>query len=265
MTRSVILRIIREPLFAFVVMGGVLYFAHSQLRSRHSEPVVLQAATRAALIGDFEKLHGRKATADDLARIEHDYLTDELLFREALENGLHRSDPSVRSKLVENMRYRITGPLADPTDEQLVNYYSENLDRYRAEPVVSFGQVYFAERPPDPAAVLAQLQQGGPVTGQPFRHGREFPRYGYSMLRGMFGQPMVESLSAAPLGEWIGPLESPYGWHYVRATERLPAALLPFDAVRQQVESDFMVVMIDAAVDRHLDELRRRHEVRSER
>jgi hypothetical protein len=165
MTRSVLLRIIREPLFAFVVMGGVLYFAHSQLRSRHSEPVVLQAATRAALIGDFEKLHGRKATADDLARIERDYLTDELLFREALENGLHRSDPSVRSKLVENMRYRITGPLADPTDEQLVNYYSENLDRYRAEPVVTFRQVYFAERPPDPAAVLAQLRQGWPVTG----------------------------------------------------------------------------------------------------
>ena len=85
------------------------------------------------------------------------------------------------------------------------------------------------------------------------------------MLRGMFGQTIVAALSVAPLGQWIGPLESAYGWHYLQATERLPAVLLPFDAVRQQVENDFLVTSIDAAVDRHVDGLRRRHAVRIER
>ena len=85
------------------------------------------------------------------------------------------------------------------------------------------------------------------------------------MLRGMFGQPIVEALSVAPLGQWIGPLESPYGWHYLQATERLPAALLPFDAVRQQVESDFLVTLIDASIEQHVDGLRQRHAVQIER
>jgi len=265
MMRSVLLRILREPLFAFAVIGGALFLAYAAMRSRDSEPVTLQAPARAGLIASFETLNGRKATADDIARIERDYVTDELLFREALENGLHLSNPSIRSRLVEEMKFRITGPLPDPTDEQLVNHYSDNLDRYRSEPAVTFRQVYFAQRPADPAAILAQLRQGQPVTGQPFRHGLEFPQYGHSMLRGMFGQPIVEALSVAPLGLWIGPLESAYGWHYLQASERLPAVLLPFDAVRQQVENDFLVALIDAAVERRVDELRQRHAVQIER
>ena len=263
--RSVLLRVLREPLFAFAVIGGALFLAYAAMRSRDSEPVILQAPARAVLIASFETLNGRKATADDIARIERDYVTDELLFREALENGLHLSNPSIRSRLVEEMKFRITGPLPDPTDEQLVNHYSDNLDRYRSEPAVTFRQVYFAQRPADPAAILAQLRQGQPVTGQPFRHGLEFPQYGHSMLRGMFGQPIVEALSVAPLGLWIGPLESAYGWHYLQASERLPAVLLPFDAVRQQVENDFLVALIDAAVERRVDELRQRHAVHIER
>ncbi len=33
------------------------------------------------------------------------------------------------------------------------------------------------------------------------QHGSELPQYGYSMLRGMLGQPVVEALSVAPLGK----------------------------------------------------------------
>jgi hypothetical protein len=265
MLRSVVRRILREPLFAFAVIGAALFLAHAGIQSSESEPIILRAPARAELISSFEALKGRKATADDITRLERDYVTDALLFREALDSGLHLSDPAVRSRLVEEMRLRITGPLPEPTDEQLVNHYSENLDRYRSEPTITFRQVYFAQRPADPAAILAQLRQGQAVTGQPFRHGLEFPQYGHSMVRGMFGQSIVEALSVAPLGQWIGPVESPYGWHYLQATERLPAALLPFGAVRQQVENDFLVALIDAAVDRRVDELRQRRTVSIER
>lgn len=247
------------------MLGGALFLGYALLQSRRAEEVVLPASVRAGLIAGFEARSGRAATADDVARIERDYLTEELLLREALDNGLHLADPSIRSRLVEEMRMRITGPLPDPTDEQLVNHYSDNLDHYRSEPTITFRQVYFAERPADPAAVLAQLQSGQPVAGQPFRHGLEFPRYGHSMLRGMFGQPIVAALADAPLGRWIGPLESPYGWHYLYASERQPAVLLPFNAVRQQVEGDYLAAQIDAAVERHVDGLRQRHELRVER
>ena len=94
--RSLLLRILREPLFTFAIIGGALFLAYAAIRSSESEPVILQATARAGLIASFETLKGRKATADDIARIERDYVTEELLFREALENGLHRS----KTKLV---------------------------------------------------------------------------------------------------------------------------------------------------------------------
>ena len=81
----------------------------------------------------------------------------------------------------------------------------------------------------------------------------------------MFGQPFVDALWAAPLGEWSGPLESSQGWHYVRTTERVPAALLTFDAAREQVENDYLVALIEQAVERRVTELEQRYEVTIER
>ena len=258
-------RVIRDPLFVFVVAGVVLFAAYAALQSRGAEPVRLPATTRAALIADFETLTGRSAVAGDIARIEREYVTDELLFRDAIDSGLHLTDGEVRRQLVEKMRLRVTGLLPDPTDEQLVHHYSENLDRYRSEPAVSFEQVYFRSRPPDAAKVLARLQAGEAIAGEPFPQGRSFPRYGRSILRGMFGQPFVDALWAAPLGDWSGPVESQHGWHYVRAKERLPEALLAFDVVRSQVENDFLVALIEQAIERRVAELERRHEVIIER
>lgn len=258
-------RMIRDPLFAFAVAGVVLFAAYAALQSRGAEPVRLTATTRAALIADFETLTGRPATADDVARIEQEYVTDELLLRDALDSGLHLTDGEIRRQLIEKMRLRVTGLLPDPTDEQLVNHYAENLDRYRSEPEASFEHVYFRSLPSDGDGILARLGRGETIAGEPFAQGRSFPRYGRSMLRGMFGQPFVDTLWAAPLGEWSGPVESPHGWHYVRATERLPETLLAFDVVRNQVENDYLVMLIQQAVERRIAELERRHEVIVER
>jgi hypothetical protein len=258
-------RIVGEPLFAFAVAGLALFGLFEFVSGDDAEPVQLTVATRAALLRDFEAVAGRKAGAEDLARLEHDYIADELLFRDAIANGLHLTDGTVRGRLVEVMRLRAAGELPEPTPEELVNHYSEHLDRYRSEPAASFEQVYFAGQPVDPAATLAALRTGQRVAGEPFPQGERFPRYGQSMLRGLLGQPFVEALWAAPVGQWSGPILSSEGWHYVLVTERLPPQLLPFDEVREQVETDFLAAAIQDAVDRRVAELGQRYEVRMER
>lgn len=263
--RSLTARVLRDPLFVFAVAGLGLYVVYAALRADEAQSIRLPASTRAALISSFEALAGRAATPADIARIERDFINDEVLFREALANDLHLSDSTVRSRLIEEMRLRITGPLPDPTDEQLVNHYSENLDRYRSEPAITFEHVYFSERPANEAALLEQLRAGRSIAGESFDHGREFPQYGRSLLRGMFGQAFTEALWDVPLNTWIGPLESARGWHFVLATERLTPDLLPFDVVRQQVEIEYLAALIETAVDRHVEDRRQRLEVQVER
>jgi hypothetical protein len=252
-------------LFAFGVAGAAIFLIYATLQPDDTAAVRLTARTRTDLIAEFESLTGRKASPADIARIERDYVADELLFRDAVANGLHLTDSAIRSRLVENMRLQVAGVLPDPSDEQLVNHYADNIDRYRSEPSITFTQVFFRTRPGDYEEILERLRSGQPVTGDAFTQGLEFPRFGRSMLRGIFGQPFVETLWSAPLGQWIGPIESPRGWHFVFATERVAAELLPFSAVREQVENDFLVAAIQQAVDRRVAELERRYEVTIDR
>lgn len=258
-------RLLRDPLFVFLAVGAVLYAAYALLESRRSEPVRLTSEARAALIADHEALTGTRPGADHIARLEREYIEEEMLFREAIADGMHLRDGGVRSRLVEQMRLRIAGLLPDPDDEQLVNHYAEHRELYTAEPSISFEQVYFSARPQDGEALAEKLRGGSPVRGESFRYGLRFPRYGRSMLRGMFGQAFVAALWEAPLGEWTGPVQSTQGWHFVRSAERLPEALLPFDAVRDQVEGDFRAAQVQQAVDRRVAELALRYEVEIER
>ena len=263
--RSWLSRAVREPLCIFLLAGIGLYALYSGIQRNTGQAILLTAATRAELIANFETVAGRPATAADIARIEREFITDEVLFRAALEEDLHLTDSTVRARLIEEMRFRITGMLPDPTDEQLVNHYAEHTDLYRSEPAVTFRHVYFRERPADAAELLAQLRAGRNVDGESFDRGREFPRFGRSLLRGLFGQPFTEALWQAPLGIWTGPVESTRGWHFVLPTEQLPSALLPFDAVRQQVENDYLRTLIDSAVDKYVEQHRQRYDVQVER
>jgi peptidyl-prolyl cis-trans isomerase C len=255
-------RFLREPLFAFLVAGAAIFVLYDRMAGRGAGPVEVSATTRAALVADFEALTGRKAGPDDVDRLVRAQVADELLFRAALDEGRHLSDGIVRARLVEDMRLRIAGLVPDPSEEELVDYYAEHLERYRSEPAASFEHVFLREAPTDATAALAGLQRGARLAGDPFEHGRDFARYGESMLRGLFGQEFVAALWAAPLGQWSGPLRSTQGWHFLRVSERLPAQRLGFAEVRRQVESDVMAAAIDDAVARRLVELERRYGVR---
>lgn len=256
-------RVLREPLFAFLVSGIALFLLYSWLRQ--PDAIVLRQDTRAALLAEFETLAGRKAGPADVERIEREYVADELLYRAALEAGIHLQDGLVRRRLIDEMRQRATGVLPDPTLDDLLDYYSDHLERYHSEPTASFEQVYFVTAPSDPSAILARLNREEAVAGDSFRYGRQFESYGRSMIRGMFGEPFVVAVWSATPGQWIGPLESPHGWHFVRLSGRQPPDLRPFPEVSNQVENDWTAAQIQAAVDRKVAELRRGQRITIER
>lgn len=258
-------RFLREPLIIFLAAGSALFLVYWLVSGRHAAPVVLAAGTRATLIAEFETLTGRVATPADIERIERQYVADELLFRAAVADGVHLSDVAVRSRLIEEMRQRATGVLPDPTTEELLDYYSDHLDRYHTEPTASFEQVFFVSLPQDAAPLLDRLRRDEAVTSDPFMHGLAFDRYGRSMIRGIFGQPFVDAVWGAAQGEWTGPLQTPLGWHYVRVSALAAPALRAFPEVRDQVENDWIATQIQAAVERKVAELARSHAISIER
>ncbi len=256
-----VLRLLRDPLFTFVLLGTIVFASYQFFENDTTRIVQLNDATKNRLISDFEQLTGREITQADKVNIEREYIDGEILFREAIANGMHLIVPEVRNKLVEEMRYQITGMLPDPDEQQLIDYYLNNIERYFREPTVTFEHIYFQQRPLNPDELLENLNQGNTFLGDEFSQGNRFPNYGNSMLRGMFGQEFLSKLHQFPTGQWLGPEKSPAGWHYLYIFNRRSKVPLSFDEARIQVENDLMQWTLQQAVSERIQELEKKYQV----
>jgi hypothetical protein len=88
------------------------------------------------------------------------------------------------------------------------------------------------------------LRAGAPVTGDALPVPSALPPLSASELTALLGGDVARAAFAAPVGEWSGPVKSPYGLHLLRVDARLPSREPDLDEVRA------------AAVDAALRELR---------
>ncbi|WP_169793909.1 peptidyl-prolyl cis-trans isomerase [Sphingobium cupriresistens] len=253
----------RDPFLVFVVVSGaifVLYWAVTASRATIDVPLSVQKS----LSDDYEMMAGRKPDAQAKAKLIHDYVADELLFREAVERGMHMTDKTTKQRLIDRVRFMIAGAPAEPSEDQLMGYYAGHRDLYRAEPRMSLDHVFFERKPADAPAMLATLRAGGTVKGDDFWMGHDLPNYGESMVRGMFGQPFTDALKKAPAGSWIGPLQSTRGWHFARVRDRGPSAMLPYTDVRDQVSQDYLAAETGALVEKEVRKLESAYRIQVE-
>ena len=60
----------------------------------------------------------------------------------------------------------------------------------------------------------------------------------------LFGnKPILDLLFESPLNQWIGPVESGYGWHLLRISERTTPRVIPFENITDLVKERYMAEM----------------------
>ncbi|WOJ94569.1 peptidylprolyl isomerase [Congregibacter variabilis] len=242
-------RLLKDPVLIFFVLGALLFVLFGLLQREESTPIVLSNGAQALLVSEWEMLTGRSADSNDVQRIVEDYYERELLFREGLSRELYASDPSIRELIIELMQQQVTGEILEPSGKDLVNFYTDNIDRYYSEATISFTQRLFRDAPQAPDQLLAQLNQGDVIGDDQLWQGKDFPNYGVSMIRGLFGQSLLEVLEEISIAEWQGPYQSAEGWHYFRVERRDKPVLLSFERVKDQVMADYQAEAVSAAVE----------------
>ncbi|MEM9287922.1 MAG: peptidylprolyl isomerase [Pseudomonadota bacterium] len=253
--------LLTDPLTLFFAAGALIFGLFSVLERRADNPVVLDSDVRRALVGNFEGITGQKASAGQIALLERDYIIDEILFREALERGIHLTDSQTKKQLIDTMRRLIAGPMPSPSEADLVNYYGENIEDYRGEPTLNFAQVFFEEMPEDPEAVRAALAERKGVAGDEYWMGDEFRSYSEGMVRSIFGMRFLETALVLPIGQWSGPIETERGVHFVLMDAPNEPELIPFAEVRDQVEQDFWMDAAQEKLDAAVETMKDRYEV----
>ena len=259
------MRILREPLLHFLVLGTLVYAASVQLEA-DSDRYRIDAgpARRARLEATYRQQYGVAPTQAQLAQLLDQYIRGEILYREGLAMGLERDDEIVRRRVVQKVEF-VNEDLdteAQPDESGLSAYFRAHQDRYKTEPEVSFQQIFAsADTGGEEVArlraqrILRSLRGGtaggdaashdtaprDSLPGDPFAAGSQFTALSRAAANSLFGDSQLsEALFAQPVGEWTGPYRSAYGWHLVRISAHQEARATALQVVRTRVIADYL-------------------------
>jgi parvulin-like peptidyl-prolyl isomerase len=270
-------KLIREPLFHFLLLGAVIFFIAERSRSiavpSGKKIVVTQSQIESIVVG-FSRTWMRPPTQEELQGLVNDYVRDEVLYREARTMGLDQDDVIVRRRmrqkfefLVEDMAAR-TGP---PSDQELEAYLREHVDKYSEEPSFGFEQIFFsrekrgASAEAEATVMLACLRGKSAIDienlGDAFLLPSQFEKTSAGETARLFGEKFTNELTKTQLGTWAGPFESSYGLHLVRINARIPEVVPPLANVRESVLRDLLSDRRKQELDTQYEKLRARYTV----
>jgi hypothetical protein len=131
----------------------------------------------------------------------------------------------------------LQGATRELTPEELHAYFDATRAEWNVSGRTHFVHVYGARRE-SLSAVRDQLENwhrdGAPPFGDPFPTSRDVT-LSDAEIRLSLGEPFQADLAAAPIDEWVGPVASRLGWHWVRVIQRGAARPAAFDEVADQV------------------------------
>lgn len=263
-------RALAEPLVQFLLIGAALFIALSVVRAAQKPVVRIEAQDLNQLATYWEAQMQRPPNKVELAGIIRDRIDEELLAREALRLGLDKDDMIIRRRLAQKMSFATEDLAAaeEPTDAQLRAYFNQHADRYAGAAHVSFRQAFFsgdrphgqAEQAAHHALGMAEEDKRDP-SGDPFFFPLAYDGIATRDLERDYGAAFVKALENAPVGEWSGPVMSPYGWHLIEVTSRTPAPPTSFESVRDHVRESWIEERRVQANSEFMQSLRKRYKV----
>lgn len=267
-TSGLLRRLCAEPFVQFLCLGGLIFALHQYVGAdsaayridvRHSDIERLRAQA--------QKQWGKEPDAAQLHDMLQDYIREEVLYRQALATGMDQDDVIVRRRLAQKMEFLAQADVREPSAEEIRAFYQQHPERYGAPAEVAFKQVYFSQVQRGAAllgdAVQAreQLRSGQAVQGDNLLLPGEFSAQDRPRVARDFGDAFADALFALPVGQWSGPLRSPYGLHLVWVTAQAGERLEPFAAVRERVRADLANQRLAEARDAAYQQLLSRYQV----
>ena len=258
----------REPLVHFLGLGALLFIvgiARGEPATPGSSRIAITEGHIERLLEGFRMTWNRPPTEAEFQGLVEEFLKEEVLYREALGMGLDQDDQIIRRRLRQKLEFMTADFVGtvEPTDEELQAYLSEHSERYRGDGRLRFIQVFVGDTGPEGIAraneILGVLraepdQDIGPLT-DPFLHPLAYPDVTEVTLRSLYGPQFPEVLMEQPVGEWSGPLLSPFGLHLVRIDEKQLGELPALEAVRLEVYRDLMFERTNQAEEAYFDGL----------
>jgi hypothetical protein len=274
-------RFLSSRLLHFFLLGLVLYGSTARYDKYQQRFVTcLSQSELQVLAADWARSTGRVATSIELSRLADAALDDQRIVKEAMLQGLHKSDPVIIQRLLRDAEFlgfegsareKLDAVLAmdiaagdevirrrliqilqhnaanaddkiDASADQLQAIYTENINIGAVPARLSFEHIFFDVGKSDAKAraeFALQEKLFDASMGDVFLEGNQFFALSPNSLSSKFGHDFSVALNQkeAPMGEWFGPLQSAYGFHLVRLTQRQAAYRRPVAELGPELES----------------------------
>ena len=241
-----LMRLLREPLFQFLIIGGLLFALYTVVSDPAPAPInqiVIEPERVTQLAAAYEAVWRRPPRDDELSALVESFVREEIYYREALALGMERGDTIIRRRLQQKMEFLTDSgaELLEPDPGELEAYYAENEQRFQEAPVIALEQIFLGQIPTPEriAAALVALQSD--AEADPLRLGErtllpsQMALSTSTAIDSVFGEGFFNELEQLSTDVWAGPVKSGYGAHLVRIRDSQPARVPPLEEVRDAI------------------------------
>jgi peptidyl-prolyl cis-trans isomerase C len=162
-------------------------------------------------------------------------------FRAEIQRAL-----AIRRLLDANVRQKIT-----VTDEESKKYYNSNLNLFKHPEQVKASQIWIKVPPDANESKKIQARKKIEMVQKKIRKGEDFGQLakaysegpnarregelGY-FRRGQMAKPIEDAAFALNIGEVSGIVETRFGYHLIKVTDKKPGGITPYKEVRPMIE-----------------------------
>ena len=245
------IRIIKEPLIHFVLIGAALFALYARVnpdeKQASANAILVSAGRIGQLTSIFAKTWQRPPSEGELKGLIDDFILEEIYYRKAIEMGIDQDDTVIRRRLRQKIEFLTddTVALATPGDEELERYLTEHAEEFRTDPVYTFRQIYFNPEKHGDEPLLeinrlaGELRAGADVSGDPTLLPEGMEDASARIIDGTLGTGFAAQLADLVPGEWSPPLMSGFGLHLVRIDKVTQAELPSLEEIRPIVEREW--------------------------
>jgi peptidyl-prolyl cis-trans isomerase C len=270
----------KSPIKKIVLFGSLLAIVlllvfGSKLPSEKDRLILINNEDFNHIIASWTKTWQRPPTKEELQGVMQNYVRDEILYQEALKQGLDKNNGMVKRSLIMQMNMLAEGQFAEREikDSDILAYYNLRKDQYLQPEKYTFFQLYFSseklgnQTKEKVEKIIEELNKNSikPEAAQSYGD--------VIMLESMlkekepvyidrtFGDEFTLKISNLPFNEWSGPIQSSFGWHAIYMMEKSDAKPEPLETVKEEILREMTYEEKEAAKEQFYTELLQQYKV----
>ena len=237
-----LLKVLREPLVHFVLLGAVLFGVDHIVFSRSGDPhtIVIDSSVDGEARKLFETSRGRAPEAAELSALRRLWLDNEVLYREGLSMQLDKGDTAIRDRVIFKALSVIDAGTKLPhyDDGLLRDWFEHHREKYDEPARYDFQEAVLTGDTSDGAAraFADALNAGAPGDAKAgLRVFKDRPRQNLVVS---YGAEFTRALETATAGQWLA-LPTNKGLRVVQLQSVAPPKPATFENLRGVVLQDW--------------------------